>query len=412
MSNVRATSLTFVLAVALGSLVAGCGGGGGGGTVPTPSSTGGGPTSAQQTAPPNLPAKRTGVAVLGDDESGPGELQIATILDGSGNALAKPSLSDLPMTAMFDCDDVAITPDWSYGLVADGGRTLRVVSGLSSGSPSVSPYTLDTSAWATDLDSVRILQNGDEAVLAGDSGNSLLHVSGVLSGKPQAAETIPTPDLRDGLALSADGSVLLARGYSGLTVYSVSNTTPIRGPLGGWMYHSFSKTADLTTIPTINAADGRAGMAMSPADSSRAVVIGRGPAIALISGLPKNPVVQTPVAITGILGALAVAVSQDGTTAFVSADNGVVVFSGVNTGTLTQVQNATIHVGSDTLAKILTLAVTPDGKYLIAVGHLASNVSATKGDLVVLPITSSGLGAPVSVLTGLIVPGDDQTTVQ
>lgn len=405
-----ATTLT------LGTLLAACGGGGGGGgSVPSTTTPGGGstPTPQQHTPPPDLTATRIGVAVFGDDQNGPGNLQIATLFGGSGQPVTA-TLSTLAMPFMYDLEDIAIAPDWSNAVVADGARTLRVLSGFASNAPGVSKYTLDVSPYGNDLDALRVLNNGDEVVATLDTSNQLLHVSGLLGGKPVAAETIPAPDVRNGLTLSADNKVLLARGYSGLTAYSVSTVTPAQGALGGWVYHSFKQTANLTNVPALDAADARAGVAISPTDSSRAVVVGGGPSIVEVTGLPGSASCLTPVAITGgARNAFGVSISTDGTMAFVVTDNAIVSFSGVNTGTLQQIQYFPVPVGSgDSLTHIATAAVTPDGKYLVAIGHLASNPSATTGDLVVLPISSSGVGAPVTTVTGVVVPDNDQVIVQ
>ncbi len=407
------------LALTITSLLAACGGGGGGGggsAIPSGNGSGGGggnptPAPQQHTPPPNLSQTRIGVAVFGDDSNGPGELQIASLFGGSGQPVSA-KVSTLPLPFMFDLEDIAVSPDWSYMLVADGARTLRVVSGFANGSPSVSTYTLDVSPWGNDMDALRMLQNGDEAVLSLDTNNKLLHVSGLRSGKPVAAELIDTPDLRNGLVLSADNKVLLARGYSGLTAYSVNSVTPSQGALGGWVYHSFTQTANLTNVPALESADARAGVAISPTDSTRAVVVGGGPAIVEITGLPGKAAAQSVVPITGVRTPFSVAISSDGTTAFVATDSAIAVFSGVNTGTLQQIQTYTVPVAKDSLAEIATLGVTSDGKYLVAIGHLASKVTSATGDLVVLPISPSGLGAPVTTVPGVVVPGNDQILVQ
>lgn len=408
MGRHRNTLRIFASALAAAVLSACSGGGGGGGT-------GGGGGSVlppvPHTAPPPLSMMHLGLALFGDDSHSSGFLQIVSLYDSSGKIRATPVLATLPFPFMYDYEDMSIAPNASYGLVADGARTLRVLSGISSGHPAVSNYTLDASKYGTDLDAVRVLPNGDEAIVAADTSNSLTVVSGLLSGKPQFAQSIPTPDLRNGLAVSADGKVLLARGYSGVTVYSIADSAPAQGPLGGWSYHSFTQTLNLTSMPSLDAADARAGMALSPADSTRGVVVGAGAQIAFLSGLPAAANVHT-LAINGASNAYAVAISADGTQAFVGTDTGVAVFSGVNTSSPAQTQTLTIRTGTgDTLNQITTLGITSDGAYLVVAGHSTLAPSGT-GYLAVLPLGGGALGAPVGLLSGVYVPDNDQMVVQ
>lgn len=394
-------------ALVVGFLATGCGGGGGGGGV------GGSVTPPQpHSAPPTLSLAHLGVALFGEDSYGSGSLQAVSLYDASGKVLAKPTLKTVAFPFMYDFEDLSIAPDASYGLVADGARTLRVVSGLSSGNPSPSAYTLDVSAYGNDIDAVRVLPNGDEAVLATDTTNILLVVSGLLGGKPHASQTISTPGIRNGLALSNDGKVLLARGYDGVTVYAVSDSTPAQGALGGWIYHSFTQTQNLTSLPALDAADARAGMALSPADSSRGIVVGTKAQIAFLTGLPAAATAQT-LSISGAGNAYAVAISPDGTQAFVGTDNGIAVFSGVNTASPVQVQSVTIATGTgDTLQQITTLGITPDGANVVAVGRSTLAPSGTNGYLAILPVSGGKLGGPAGLLQGVAVPDDDQIVVQ
>src|SRR5215472_4898503 len=106
----------------------------------------------------------------------------------------------------------------------DGGNQLSFFSGAQTGIPVASKNMLDVSTWGTDGDSVGILPNGDEAVVSLDDNSQLLVVSGIISGNAVAAETLALPNDRDGVVVSGDGKVLLARGSSGLTVFSVSRS--------------------------------------------------------------------------------------------------------------------------------------------------------------------------------------------
>ena len=404
----------FATVCTLGFVLSACGGGGGGGGGTTPTVIGSPLPPAQlKTPPPNVPAGHFGLAIFGDDGYGPGNLQIAALFDSSGAPVANPVVTKTLLPFMFDIEDVAISSDGSYGLVADGARTLRIMSGFASGAPAVSSTTLDLSATGNDLDAVRIFENDDEAVVSMDTKNELLLVSGLLSGKPQTAQSIATPDLRNGLALSSDDAVLLARGYTGVTVYAVSAAKPVQGPLGGWVYHSFAQTQNVTAVPRLDSADARAGMASDPADSSRAIVVGGGPSLVELTCLPSAANATAAIPITGARDAFSVTISPDGTTAYVGTDSGIAVFTGINTGTPTQVQSDTIAVaGGDTLQQLSDVAMTQDGKYVVAVGRSTLNPSGSNGYLVVLPVTSGGLGAPVTTVPGVAVPDNNQIVVQ
>lgn len=405
-TTLRSTTALLALAFAF----AGCGGGGGGG------GTGGGgstdPLPPQpQSAPPALGAKHFGLAVFSDDSVSTGFLEIASLYDSSGKILATPALKNDPIPSMFDLEDISYAPDGSVGIVNDGGHTIRAMTGLSTGAPSMS-YELDVTPYGTDTDAVRVLPNGDEAVVSTDNTSALLEVSGLLSGKPVFAQTIPIPGDRNGLALSADGKALLARGYSGLTVFAVAQSAPAKGALGGWTYHTFTQTQNLTTtVPALDAADARAGMAFSPKDSSTAAVVGGNASIAFLTGLPSAANVQT-LPIDKANDAYCVTISPDGTTAFVGTNNGIAVFSGVNTATPVQTQSYTITtLGGDTVKDIYSIGVTPDGAYVVAVGQSTLNPGYANGILAVMPVSGGTLGAPAGMLTGVVSPGDDQMLV-
>ena len=395
--------LTFVL------FAAGCsgggGGGGGGGTGPLP------PAPQPQSAPPTITQKTLGLAIFGDDGNSSGFLQIASLYDSSGKILATPALKTVQVPSMFDLEDISIAPDGSCGIIDDGGHTIRALTSLTSGTTSAL-YELDVTPYGNDTDAVRVLPNGDEAVISTDNNTALLEVSGLLSGKPVPAQTIAIPGDRNGLALSADGHVMLARGYSGLTAYSVAQSEPVKGALGGWTYHTFTQTQNLTTLPALDASDARAGMAISPKDSSIAAVVGGNASIMFLTGLPSAANAQT-LTINSAHDAYAVAISPDGTTAYVGTDEGIAVFSGVHTGTPTQTQSYTINtLTGDTAQSIVSLGVTPDGAYLVAVGQSTLTPGYANGILAVIPVSGGTLGAPVGMLTNVVSPGDDQMVVQ
>ena len=392
----------------------------------------------------NTAVANFGIALIADDGRGPGNLQVVNLYDTTVAPLATPKLNALAFSGASDLDGQALTPDGSQGILVDGGNTVRFFSGVNTGVPVASLNTVDITSFGGDGDSVAILPNGDEAIVSGDS-TDLLVISGILGGSPKPATTFTAPNVRDGLAISNDGRALLARGADGLTAYSITAAAPVTGSLGGTVSHAFTQVADLPSLGTGgDQEDGRDGIAFSPNDGSRAVVIGdssAGTTISLLTGLGStgSPTVASlrlrlpaarasyprrrehrhsanasgrpHLALTGVARVQSVAITPDGTTAVVGTDAGIVLVSGVNTGALTQVgvpYNPTYTTGgtSQALGLILTLGLTLDGKYVVAITGNGASAS-----LLVIPIGPNGLGAPVGQLDGIAPPSNDQILI-
>ena len=366
-----------------------------------------------------------GVALIADDGPGMADgsngLQIVHFYDKNGVLLATPVISYLDYSGQGDLDGQAMTPDGSQGIMVDGSNLLSFFSAVQTGVPIASTATLDITNYGGDGDSVGILPNGDEAVVSGDDPSVLLIVSGIVSGTPVAAETISVPDYRDGVTVSNDGNVLLARGPTGLTVFSIADITPVAGSLGGMVSHSYTQVTDMTTMGTDgDIEDGRDGMAVSPTDSSRAIVVFPSTGtVQLITGLPAKPVAGASVTLPTGAFPLSVSISPDGKLAVVGTlSQGLFLISGVDTATLTQVGTAyaptyTLAGQSVTLGSIPTLGITLDGKYVIAAdaGDLV-NYSVFHNAVVVIPFTASGFAtAPAAVLDKVAIPSNDQLLI-
>jgi len=367
----------------------------------------------------NLSVSNLGIVLMADDSNtmadGSNGLQVIHLYDAKGNLLTTPTIAYLDYSGESDIDGAALTPDGSQGIMVDGNNDLSFLSGVQTGTPVASAAPLDISAYGSDGDAVAILPNGDEAVVSEDtsSPSNLLVVSGILSGNAAAADLITVPSSRDGVVISWDGTVLLARGPSGLTVFSITPITPVPGSLGGTESDQYTQIADFPSLGSNNyIEDGREGMAISLADATRAVVINpSAKTILLLTGLPGTPVVGTPVNLpSGVSIAYAVAISPDGKLAVVGTDSGLVLYSGVDTGTLVEVGSSayapSYSLGAQqvTLGSISTLGITLDGKYVTA-------GDSTNKALVVLPLSATGIGAPASVLGNLAIPDNDQLLV-
>jgi hypothetical protein len=420
----------------------------------------------------NVSSVNLGFALIADDSTADTHgLQFVQIEDPSGNAYATPTTTYIPVNG-GDLDGQSLTPDASHGAIVDGSNTVYFFSGIPQHNITVSSTTIDVTNYGGDGDSIVSLPTGDEVVVTADNGGALAIISGILSGSPVIADTIPNPSMnyRDGLAISQDGKIMLARGQfsgtPGIDVYTIAAVAPHVGSTGmGTTSYNFTLSQTLSstspgTLSTPFFEDGRDAMAISPVDSSRAVVGGYNasvtPEIQLLTGLgtgsatinrlvPRLPASvkrarairlpyepshrpaaalipnpSTDVEIT------AVAITPDGTTAFVNTTAGIITVSGVNTGTLAQVGSVyaptiTVPGGTCTWATTIegsaSIGITPDGKYLVLDPDCDLSFSGTSpqfgpGVLLTIPIGPGGvLGAPVGQLNYVVSPYNDQILV-
>jgi len=367
-----------------------------------------------------IPFVNFGVAVVGDDGSGLSHgLQVMRIEDNTGKVLSTPQQTFVPITSAVDIDALSITADGTHGAVIDGGNTVHFfASNLSAGSVSLLPATVSVTSFGGDGDSIASLPGGDEAMVAAGSKADLALISGILGSKPVVASQIPTGNAtveHDGVVISADGKVMLSRSGIGgsLDVYSVAAVTPHVGSLGvGSVAFNFTltKTLAIATAPSL---DGREGMALSPADSSRAVLASSS-GVFLVTGLPSSPTVHAAVKLAATPNA--VMISRDGKYAIIAMPGGLVVLSGVSTGTLAQlgtVYSATFAIpnGNCKLASPKTLGVMADGKYVVTIQNcnltrFGTNIGS--GVLLTIPFSAGTLSAPVGQLNYVVTPINDQ----
>lgn len=363
-----------------------------------------------------------GQAFTADNQGG---AAMYNLYGADGKPLAVPVKSSFSLTTSADIDCLAMTADGSVGVIADGHNNLYFFKGANVGAPVLSSNILDCSAVGSDTDGVALTPDGDTAIVStGDNTTSLLEVSGIVSGNPKTVGTITTPAARPGIALSPDGKTLLARGPIGLTVYSIApRSTPVVGALGGTSNFSFTQVMDFTDLGSNRIEQsGRDGMAFSPTDSTKAVVINKttGADITLITGLPGTPVVGTTLTLSGVTTASSIAVSQDGKYAVVGTDSGLILVGGVDTGTLTQISanfnpNYTYMAKgapsavSQPLGTISDVSITLDGKYVCVFTHYVS--SGPVGSLMLFPILANGFGPAVSQVDNVPVPDTDLTVI-
>jgi hypothetical protein len=413
-----------------------------------------------------------GFAIAGDDGTAyvaPG-LQFVQIEDTSGNAIPTPTTTFFPIPNTSDLDGQSLTSDAAHGATVDGSNDVYFFSGIPQHTFTLSSTPIDVSNYGGDGDSIASLPGGDQAVVSGN-GTQLAVISGILANAPVIADAINNGDNmtydRDGLVSSGDGKVLLSRGSSGLDVFAVTPVAAHAGSTGtGTTSFSFNLVTTFSTSAATNpisspvGEDGRDGMAISPTDSSRAVVVGYGgggPIVQLLTGLTgasptlsslplRLPAVQhrevpagfqrpepsahrRPFALTptGVTYPYGVSISPNGTTAYIATDAGIVTVSGVNTGTLTQVGSVyapTVTAAGGTSCAIsnsqrgYSLGILPDGKYLVVDYPCylqptgTTNTTQSYGVLLTIPIGTGGvLGAPVGQLNQVVVPTNDQLLV-
>ncbi len=384
--------------------------------TPTPTATA---APATPTPSPTPPFVNFGVSVVGDDGNGfTNGLQIMTIEDASGKPLPTPLSTFAPLSAS-DIDGLSITADGTHGAVIDGGNTVFFfTSDLKTGKVTLLPATVDVSSFGGDGDSIASLPGGDEVVVSGGGSTQLALVSGVLSGTPAIVGGIDTSKMGveyDALVISDDGKVMLSRSGTGdvLDVYSIAATTP-RSPASFTITKTF-KAPDIHSL----CCDGRGGLASSPSDSSRAVLVSTDGTVQLFTGLPAAPVIANSISLTG--GARAVTISRDGKFAIVAlGTGGLAVVGGVDTGTLAQVGSSfsptvTVPGGSCKLDDPSTLGVMADNKFVVAIQDCGLPRSATdvgSGVLLTIPLSSTGvLSTPVGQLNFVVTPDDDQLLV-
>ena len=350
---------------------------------------------------------------MGNSSTG---LQAVQFYGSNGNLLQTPTLTNLAF-GTDDADAEGLTPDGSMGLVVDGATSAYLFSGTQTGSPSANTTAFDLTGGGNyssyNFGSVATLPTGDEAVAAGRSIQQLIVVSGILSGALQIAQGVTVPDDRDGVVISSDGTVLLARGQTGLTVFSVAynaSATPA---------YTFTQTVDLPSLgtnPTEQATnlftqDGRNGMAISPVDSSRAVIISRiNNTVQMLTGLPNNPVAGSPITLQTGIDPRAVAISPDGTLAVVAGAVGMALYGGVNTGNLQQIEYIpdllyTLNGTTVGFGSLTTVGFTLDGQYIVVGDY-------TNAAVVLVPFSSSGFGTTAAAVLGQInIPDGDQMLV-
>jgi hypothetical protein len=266
-----------------------------------------------------------------------------------------------------------------------------------------------------------VMPDASTAIVALNAAGSnyLLEVKNI--GTSPSFGTIPigggfSAEDTDSLAISGDAKLILSRGAH-INVFK--QTAPET-------YAQISQFAQPDAADH-NALRGREGMTILNLGSGYgALVTGTSASpqngtLSFFVGLTTAPSRVTSTRIDPSLHAYSVA--TDGKTAFVGTDAGIAVVPGVNTQSFspdTTRSNIIVPVAGPpgtSLLQISNVAVTPDGKWLVALGlpgTLGAAMPGGQGYLDVLPIVYSGtsvtLGAAVESLP-IAVPNNDQLLV-
>ena len=384
--------------------------------------------SNEASATPSAPTPSSGTAIVPSSTTygTSSVMQVVKLFDSTGKPLATPTINTLIYNGGGDFDGIALTPNGADGAIIDENVLHLFSVDYTNGTAShwtpkgqSDSYDIIDPGHGDDGDSIAFMENGDDAVVALDNSAGLLLFSGVVSGNPHSAAIISGTqgNSYDGVLLSADGKVLLARGSNGVTVFTVASQTPATGPLGGTVNYSFTKAgtvsvSDLYTAtpanPEADESGGRDGMAISPTDDSRGVAVTNGASssnIYLLTGLATTPAISQTLSVSG--GAISVAIvpgqNSPSDLAIVGTNNGLLMYSGVSTGKLTLVGQLTKYNGTP-MGRITSMAVTNDGKYAVVCDH-------TNDNLMVVPVSASGFGTPAGILNSIDVPTTDNMLI-
>jgi hypothetical protein len=308
------------------------------------------------------------------------------------------------------------------------------VTQVPTAAPSSSPTpTPSTPVTLSDVNSISILGSSSASVgLVGGIGAGILGMTSLANAPPQFGGFIPfqggSPDPGSGnrpiVQVAPTPSSALARGPNDLLSFSVGIVAT---------GYQFSIGAVDTTLGYGSAHNlrGSGAMAISPADSSRALIAGApGPDdVTLITGLPTGILKSSTIT----LGSRphSVAISVGGTIAVVGGDNGIYVLQGVDTTAISLVAafkpnpadanaNALSFTGCDgrtyLLTNVTSVGFSTDQLYLVAVGSPSGEICPNGYDSSLVAIqfnTASGVPpspAPNPSPSSSSTPGPTQFT--
>jgi hypothetical protein len=333
---------------------------------------------------------QSGTIVLPNGSSG---VAVVHIEDSSGNPLSSPQLKNI--AAAFPVTLVAEPPDFSQGLI--GGGTMVQEIDAATTTPSlagtVQVYTSGSlTALAIDADSsFSFLQ-----MTAFDTFDLLcftggLHQTTDANGNVDLTSILGSQQFNSFVA-SADGTLGAEMGSAGLEVWTFAAETSPHEIIPSGPYW-------IPPNPT-SAIQGRGAMAINP-NTNGQVLVGAGDQLYVYSGFKSNfPSADeygTSVIIPNGATISSVAYLPGGNYAVIATSAGLYTATIGDTGsaitvTLSSSAANPTFVGSDgntyAVDHAQSIAITQDGKYLVA---LTDQPSETSGTLVILPVSSAGV---------------------
>lgn len=345
-------------------------------------------------------------------------IQVLQLEDVNGNALAQPTYRIAPFpNHVYGMD---ATPDGSYGMVVYGATnepsTVQLVTGFNSANPVPIGNALDLYQSIGVPGAVAMLPNADRAIVTQeytDAPGKFASVSGITTGTLSVGGALGLEQSSGGLApvsihryvhVAADGSYLIVRGGTNTVV-----TTITKNSNGSYTY---GYVTAITGLGKNTDAQGNGGFAINPRDPSQAIFVS-GPVgndVFYVTGLPNNPMVThfltpEPTQLSSVQ------FTPDGKFAVIGGANGVQVYGGFGSGSLSRVGtlfNGTISMedgATHPVAGITSVGVTPDGKYVAAVVTDKNAGGLLIGSMVTLRIDAAGnLTGPVGCRNGIVPP--------
>ena len=376
--------LSLVLVVSL--FVAGCSAG----NSPAPSgssgSSGSGGSGGSSGSGSSPTVGASGTIVLPNGASG---VAVIHIEDSNGNLLTAPQLKNV--AAAFPVTLVAEPPDFSQGLI--GGGTMAQEIDTATTTPSLAG-------------SMQVYTSGSLTALSilADSSFSFLQMT--------AFDSYDVLCFTGGLhnATDASGNVVLPLGTQQFTSFASSANGTLGAQMGGnglqvWGFgtslspHAITFEEMYLDAPSLTSTiQGRGGIAINPSTNAQ-VLVGAGNQLAAYGGFSGDFIVPygDTIAIPNGATVTSVAYLASGDYAIVATTAGLYTATINDTGsaitvTLSSTAANPTYKGSDgntyAVDHAQSIAITQDGKYLVA---LTDQPSATSGTLVVLPVSSAGV---------------------
>lgn len=370
--------------------LAGCGGGNGnsGSGAPASSTTSSSGASATQTL------NAQGTIVLPNGAKG---VAVVHIEDTSGNLMSTPSVANIAAAGSVTL--VAEPADFLQGLIA-AGQTLQTFNNATT-SPQITDNVQLSSSAGTPLSLSVIADTSFSVVQMSQFADSVttcftggLHLTKDSTGQPVSG----TPGQPSAVAyvVSPDASAMVA--WTAAGAFQFFSLSPVSGVHAENINSSFQLQGTGTT-PSIK---GRGALAWSPT-SDTVLAGGHDGSLVAMSGLKGASPRSNAIYLPGTPAVASIAFAPSGKYAVVATASGLFTVS-INSSGVAAVVSGPVNPsytlsngGTYQLAQAQSIAITADGKFLVA---LTDEPSATNGTLLGMPIDGSGAIGSVGMTQG------------